>query len=123
MIGHSSDLLILKSVADDQAYLSEQVKKQNAKFDLMLQEYQENQLANYTKKEHFTKAFGEPVFIQMAREGDEHLEEWLYRYSTQFFNSPKIYVYFDRKGRKFKVNYESPGNETEAPSQDLPASP
>ena len=105
IIKHSGELLVLKGVADDEAFLSKKVKIQDARFQKMLKAYESDQLVSYTTQSQFIKAFGSPVFERIY-DKDSALEEWLYRYSTQFFNSPKIYVYFDDKGQKIDFHYE-----------------
>jgi outer membrane protein assembly factor BamE (lipoprotein component of BamABCDE complex) len=117
---HGSELMALKSMATDETVLAKQVKTEDAYFQKMLQAYKADQLAGYTHKKQFAKDFGQPIFKRPYSK-DEQLEEWLYRYSTQFMHSPKIYVYFDKKGQKADLHYE-PGK-SENPPQHSPASP
>ena len=107
MLMHADELIVLKTVADSQAALAKEVDKEDAQFETMLAEYKNSQLAAYTTRHQFIKAFGLPIFKRPYQHGSEKLEEWLYRYQVRFFHSPKIYIYFNEKGTKTDLRYKA----------------
>ena len=92
---HLDQLLTLKGLADEQAKMNQYVEKQDQKFELMLSEVQAGTLELYLNKRKIVRAFGNPIHVKHVNKNDQELESWLYRYSTKFFDSEKIYLYFD----------------------------
>ena len=98
-------LLTLKDLADEQAVMSQYIEEQDQKFELMLNEARTGTLDQYLNKQRILTAFGDPVFVKHVKEDDQELESWLYRYSTEFFDSEKIYLYFDADNNLVKSKH------------------
>lgn len=96
--GKIDELLTLKNMSDSQKLMEEDVKAEDQRFEAMLNEFGTAQWKNYTAKTHFLEHFGQPIVIKHKDYQDRLTEIWVYRYSTRFFDSPKIYLYFDDSG-------------------------
>jgi len=94
-VQHLDQLLTLKGLADEQDRMGQYVEEQNQKFELMIDEIEAGTLDQYLNKGKILRAFGDPIHVKHVNKNDQELESWLYRYSTQFFDSEKIYLYFD----------------------------
>jgi len=94
-VQHLDQLLTLKSLADEQVVMSQYVEEQDQKFELMIEEIEAGTLNQYLNKKKILRTFGDPIYVKHVHKNDQELESWLYRYSTQFFDSEKIYLYFD----------------------------
>ena len=55
-------------------------------------------MQQYTNKNKIRKSFGEPVYLGSFQVDGKTMEEWMYRYAIKYFDSPKVYLYFDEKG-------------------------
>ncbi len=88
-------LLILKGLADEQTEMAHYVEAKDQTFQLMLAEMEAGRIEDYSSKTKVLRTFGNPIFIKQVEESTELMESWLYRYSTDFFGSDKIYLYFD----------------------------
>ena len=104
-VQHLDQLLTLKSLADEQVVMGQYVKEQNQKFELMIEEFEAGTLDQYLNKKKILRAFGDPIHVKHVNKNDQELESWLYRYSTQFFDSEKIYLYFDPDDNLIESEY------------------
>ena len=102
---HLDQLLTLKSLADEQDKMGRYVEKQDQKFELMIKEFQAGTLDQYLNKKKIVRTFGNPIHVKHVNKNDQQLESWLYRYSTQFFDSEKIYLYFDLDNNLVESEY------------------
>lgn len=103
---HLDQLLTLKDLSEEQDKLGRHIEQQDQKFELLVQAVKANQLERYPGKRHILKRFGEPVYSRPIERNGQALELWLYRYSTQFFDSEKVYLYFDSSDRLVDWEYE-----------------
>ncbi len=94
-VQHLDQLLTLKGLADEQVLMGKYIEEQDQKFELMIGEVEAGTLDQYLNKKKILKTFGDPIHVKHVNKNDQELESWLYRYSTQFFDSEKIYLYFD----------------------------
>jgi len=94
-VSHMDQLLTLKNLADEQTRMGQFVEAQDAKFEQMLSEEKAGTLDHYANKRKILRMFGDPIYVQSVKRDDRDLEVWLYRYAAEFFNSEKIYLYFD----------------------------
>jgi hypothetical protein len=92
---HLDQLLTLKGLADEQREMNRYIEEQDQRFKLMLDEVQAGTIGQYLNKKRVLRAFGDPIFVKNVERDGRELESWMYRYSTQFFDSEKIYLYFD----------------------------
>jgi len=102
---HLDQLLTLKGLADEQDKMGRYVEKQDQKFELMINEFQAGTLDQYLNKKKIVRTFGDPIHVKRVNKNDQQLESWLYRYSTQFFDSEKIYLYFDPDNNLVESEY------------------
>jgi len=104
-VQHLDQLLTLKSLADEQVVMGQYVEEQNQKFELMIKEVEAGTLDQYLNKKKILRTFGDPIHVKHVNKNDQELESWLYRYSTQFFDSEKIYLYFDTDDNLVESEY------------------
>lgn len=109
-VKHLDQLLTLKGLADEQVAMNQYIEKQDQIFELMLEEAKAGTLDQYLNKRRILRAFGDPIFVKHVKGDGQELESWLYRYSTEFFNSEKIYLYFDPDGNLVKSEYKGRNN-------------
>jgi len=50
-------------------------------------------------KKDVVKKFGEPIYVKDVSKDGKEMKAWLYRYATRYFNSEKVYLYFDLEGK------------------------
>ncbi len=101
-VANMQELLILKAYSDSGEEMDAFVAEQDAKFEKLLALAKEDNLKAYAHQDLFLKDFGNPVFKRdVVRDGRENVL-WLYRYAMQFKGSPKVYLYFDKKGSLVK---------------------
>lgn len=104
-VSHLDQLLTLKDLADEQEELNKYIDQQDKNFDRMLEEVKAGTLDQYSNKQKILRTFGEPVFARDVIEEGHGLESWLYRYTTQYFGTEKVYLYFDSEGNLVKSEY------------------
>lgn len=104
-LAHMQELLTLKAYSEEKDQQVELVRGQDEKFQKLLQLAESKGLGPYTTQESFLKEFGAPVLKKSVVKEGQPLEEWLYRYSTEYFDSPKVYLYFDQKGTLQSLDY------------------
>ncbi|MDD4910559.1 MAG: hypothetical protein PHR44_07790 [Candidatus Omnitrophica bacterium] len=92
--GCGRPLMTLKALGESQGSMQRQVGRQEAKFDLLASDIKNGKIARGMPRERFINIYGEPV-LEGRHEGGLRL---LYRYPLEFFNTGKIYVYFDKDG-------------------------
>ena len=103
---HLDQLLTLKAVSDEQAQMGKEIKRQDAKFERLVAAVKEGSISQYKDQKSVTAQFGPPIFTEKTEEGDRPLEVWVYRYAAQFFDSPKVYLYWDQSGNLIRWNYQ-----------------
>jgi outer membrane murein-binding lipoprotein Lpp len=96
---HLDQLLTLKDLSGEQDSLGRHVEEQDARFDALLRAVEDKTIGQYTDERKILKDFGEPVYREETTRGNQQLNRWAYRYATQFFGSPKVYLYLDPGGR------------------------
>lgn len=111
-IAHLDQLLRLKGYSDNKDQQEDFVKSQNQNFEKLLTAVRQNDVARYQDKRGVLKAFGTPVFSRYLVINGRSYEVWLYRYTTQFFGSEKVYLYFDLKGKLHSYDYTPGGRIT-----------
>jgi len=96
-LANMQELLTLKAYSDEQEGQEEYVKEQDVKFEKLLAVVKSGDIENYFTQTQITKAFGEPVFRREAERDGVAAEVWLYRYAIRFFDSDKVYLYFNEE--------------------------
>lgn len=87
-----NELLRLKELSDEQIAMEKSVEKDDALFDLLLNDFKEGKLEKGETVRNLVDKYGWPILERSASEGS-NVEEWIYRYSLDFFGSPKVYLY------------------------------
>lgn len=104
------ELLRLRAYSNEKDRLALFVQKQNASFERLLNAAKSSSLSQYPTRKSIWANFGPPVFTTQVVLNGEVYEVWMYRYSTKFFGSDKVYLYFDRQGLLKAYDY-SPGGQ------------
>ena len=110
---HVEELLTLKEVSDGQKNMQIYVDAQDKNFEKMLGVINTISFDQYTDQAKIISEFGEPVIKKEGERKDKVVDIWVYRYATQFFSSPKIYLYFDESGKLLDSELVQPSNEEE----------
>ncbi len=105
-VQHLPQLLTLKRYSQEQTKISEEVQKQNQKFDALAVSISEEGFKKYKNAAQIRMDFGKPVFARVAEHNGRPVEEWLYRHATEFKNTDKIYLYFDFDGNLLEWDQE-----------------
>jgi len=107
-LAHLQELLTLKGFSHDRDQQDESMQRRDENFEKLLMAARNNSLNEFSSRRRFLKAFGEPILrFQVLQEDGKTVEKWLYRYATRPFGSPKVYVYFDQKGKLLEWQYLS----------------
>jgi hypothetical protein len=99
------ELLLLKRLAREQDQMAAAVSETNQKFSALTDVVQSGQISGYPDQAAIQDAFGPPLVVESTQADEQVLERWLYRRSTDFFGSPKVYLYFNASGRLMKWDY------------------
>ena len=102
---HFKQLLTLKSFAKEQGQLDQYVEERDKKFEELVKVYKTNSLNQFADKGSILDKFGEPIMIKDTIRNDQKLELWFYRYEMKFFDSEKIYLYFDQEDKLVDWEY------------------
>ena len=105
-LAHMDQLLTLKAVSDEQAQMGKEIKRQDARFESLVAAVEEGSISKYKDQKSVTGEFGPPVFTEKLAEDGRTFEVWVYRYAAQFFDSPKVYLYWDRSGQLVRWEYK-----------------
>ncbi len=103
---HLPQLLTLKRHSEEQAEISQEVVEQNQRFDRLAASIKDGSFEKYTGAVDVRRDFGSPVFSRVVERDSRPVEEWLYRYATEFKDTDKVYLYFDFKGALLDSVYE-----------------
>ena len=106
-ISHLRELMVLKSYSNEKDRQVRYVERQDKKFTRLLKAVQQGELDKCLTKRQALRSFGEPVYsLQTERDGVK-LELWLYRYTLEYFDSDKVYLYFGPRSRLYDWEYAS----------------
>jgi uncharacterized membrane protein YhiD involved in acid resistance len=94
-LAHLQELLALKSYSEEGSRNQQFVAAHNAKFDALVKAIESQDIKKYSTQKSIKKAFGQPIFVGQKQVGDQEQELWMYRYATKYFNTSKVYLYFD----------------------------
>lgn len=107
-LAHLEQLLTIKSYSDNKDLQEKFVSKQNEDFERLLQLVRAEGLNAYQTKKELCADFGPPVFTREVIHQGQSVEMCLYRYATEYWNSDKVYVYFDQESRLVDWEWVSP---------------
>ena len=95
--GRWERLMTLKSLGSEQKDIHAYIEEQDTKFEALLTAVRGDALKKYAGSEAIKALYGEPIYVKRVDRQGGVQKEWLYRYATQFFDSEKVYLYFDRE--------------------------
>jgi len=98
-------LKTLKRVGDSQEEIEAYLARQAELFDKLLFDLKNDALEPGISKGKFLRTYGEPI---LSKEVAEPLKgaRLLYRHPTEYFNSDRIYFYFDEKEKLVRWEYK-----------------
>jgi hypothetical protein len=105
VLKHKDQLLTLRAYSRNKEEKDAWVADQDRRFELLLEKVRAGEVVTGTPQTWFLDLFGEPVLRRDAAKDGQREERWLYRYATRFFESPKVYLSFDAKGRLWVMEY------------------
>jgi hypothetical protein len=88
-------MLALKSLGNSQKQMQGYVKKQDALFKKLVRNLTKGRLKPRTLKSRIVTTYGEPI-IEFKNYHNADEEVFLYRYARDYFNSDKVYLYFNK---------------------------
>ena len=101
---YTEQLLVLKRLSDSQRNINNYLGEQEKFFEKLLADIKKEKIELGTSKDDFLTNYGKPVLIRKDFKKSMG-EVFLYRYPTKYFNSDKVYVYFDRFGKLVNLEH------------------
>ena len=98
-------LLTLKRYGDSQAQMQRYVDKQVKLFDKLVSDLEADKLKVGISQRQFIRSYGEPVLSRELKE-PEAGEVFLYRHPTEYFNTDRVYAYFDESKELIRWEYK-----------------
>ena len=98
-MAHLRPLLTLKAVSDNGEVKKQHITEDDARFERLLEAVKDGTLQQYSFQSDLLKQYGPPIYENAAVKDGKVITEWMYRYSTKFSNSEKVYLYFDDAGQ------------------------
>ena len=98
MTENYGQLMVLKALGDNQEGTDRYVKAKERSFNKLKQDLEGNRLVKGTSKEKIIALYGEPIVSKPLNNRDNIKESFLYRHPVKFFDSDKLYLYFDERG-------------------------
>jgi hypothetical protein len=95
-------LLTLKRLGDSQNEIARYVEKQARLFDELVSDTKGGLLQAGTSRQEIQRTYGDPVFFKDTPEGSVSL----YRHPTRYFDSERIYLYFDESEALTRWEYQ-----------------
>lgn len=103
-LAHLQPLLTLKGFSEEKKKQTDYIKARDRKFEELMKAAEEGDLASYKNQKKIHHRFGPPVYETFVTEDGSSYEVWMYRYQIKYFDSPKLYLYFD--GEQNLVKWE-----------------
>ena len=98
-LSHLPQLLTLKAYSENKDEQQDYVQKHDTNFEKLLKAVADNSLAQDKDKKSVLREFGDPILTQRLVRDNVTVDRLLYRYATKYFDSEKVYIYFDKKGK------------------------
>ena len=73
----------------------------------------QDRMGEYPDKKSVLRAYGEPIFSTEDDKNGQVREKWLYRYAVKYFDSQKVYLYFDSEDKLVDWKYVDPPKQEE----------
>ena len=92
-------LLTLKASSDEGDTMDSYVKAQDMKFEALVAALYDGTLEHGLTQEKIKEGFGDPVMIENVTRNNQEMTLWLRRYTVRYWDSDKVYLYFDKAGK------------------------
>ncbi|MFH1503883.1 MAG: hypothetical protein ABIH08_00610 [Candidatus Omnitrophota bacterium] len=90
----SGELLTLKKLGSSQKEIANYLNRQDELFNKLISDLKDEKLEQGISKREIIDIYGEPILIKsLSRNSSETI--FLYRHPTEYFDSDKVYIYFD----------------------------
>lgn len=89
-------LLTLKRLGDNQKQMQRHVDKKKKYLEKLINDLKNKKLKKGTTYKRFIRSYGEPVLEKDVQKGDLQ-KRLLYRNPVQYFNTDKVYIYFNQQ--------------------------
>ncbi len=96
---HLDKLLVLKDMSDEQARMQKYIEEQDKKFEKLLKAVKDRTLVKNVRDQSIVRMYGEPLGKREVEKNNQKLERWNYRYQMTYFESEKVYLYFNEEKR------------------------
>ncbi len=93
---HLDELLTLKDMSEEDDAQRAYVKAQDIKFEALVSEVQAGTLKKGLSQKEAVKSFGDPIVKRAIVRNGQDVEWWVRRYAMRFWDSDKVYLYFDK---------------------------
>ncbi len=98
-------LLTLKRLGDSQKQMELGVEAKKKNLAKLINDIEADKLAKGLPFKKFISRYGEPVLEKEAGEGSL-MKKLLYRHPLEYFNTDKVYIYFDQRLELVAWKYE-----------------
>jgi hypothetical protein len=105
---NSQGLSALESVAGSQAQIGRYVAGEQKKFQRLLNDVRAKRLHQGMLKNEALARYGDPVIQEPVSSGGGKI--FLYRDPVQYFNTDRVYLSFDGRGRLYEWEYLPAGD-------------
>lgn len=99
----TAGLLTLKRVGASQQEIERYLERQEKLFKRLAEDVKNKKLKPGTSKQKVINVYGEPVLSKCNKTSLE--TAFLYRHPTKYFNSDKVYLYFDKDSKLSSWKY------------------
>ncbi len=98
-------VMALKRYGDNQAQIQSYVDRQVKLFDKLVEDLKAQKLEAGTSQKDFMRLYGEPV-LSSTTDDPQAGEVFLYRHPMEYFNTDRVYAYFDETGSLVRWEYK-----------------
>lgn len=95
LVQKGPQLRTLRELEDSQRRMELYIQKKEANLKRLLEDIEENRLQPGLSYGDFISSYGRPV-LEKSFDRQDLTKELLYRRPTQYFNTKKVYLYFDQ---------------------------
>lgn len=88
------NLKLLLQINDEDKAFKQQLRLQERGFSLLQQDLKRNQLKVGALKKDIIARYGQPI-LEQSSQAQTETQKLLYRYPTKYFDSSKVYLFFD----------------------------
>lgn len=98
-ISHYDQLMVLNNLGQEGENIRNYVKGQEKSFIKLEGDIKNNRLKKGMSKGDILSKYGDPIFCEKYESGANIREFCLYRFPTRYFNTDRVFLFFNKKGR------------------------